>query len=176
MMNQSRLPRRQTCGRLILPVAVLLAVVACSNEQATAVAVASSQPQAAIPKQALPEARAAVAQVTEPAFKPEMLVRFPESSPVCITKEHLAAYLMHGVKGERTKAKALFVDQGAVPAPCMMIRPDAVVRVIGVEYLDAEAGQGLLEVALRDSITSDGFWTFTAGASPVANDNKAVKN
>ena len=165
MPSPSRTSFFRAASRGLIPVAALLAVAACSNEQPTEAAVAPSHAQVAV-REAEPVADAPVVAPRERPFKPEMLVRFPESSPLCLTKEHLAEYMMHGLKGEETKMRAMFVEHDGEQASCLMIRPDAVVRVIGVEYNDPDGDIGLLEVALPNSITPAGLWTLTVAAVP----------
>lgn len=109
-------------------------------------------------------------------FKPEMLVRFPDSSPICASKEYLAEYMLYGLKGEYTKMHALFVAQDDNGPSCFMISPKAIVRIIGVEYNDPDVDEGLLEVTLPDSVTSHGGWTFTMAAKEVVNSKMQKKH
>jgi hypothetical protein len=109
---------------------------------------------------------AVAANTADDQLKPEMLIRFPASAPVCLTREDLFELMGHGVRQEVTKYNAMFVGHGE-SAPCMMVSPKLTLKVLSVEYNDPNIDIGLVEVIGNGTDGSEGAWAMTVGAERV---------
>jgi hypothetical protein len=111
------------------------------------------------------ESVAAVAKQEVVHMKPEALVRFPDSSIACLTKNGLMKVSDHLIKGEKTKAKAYFMQAKSDKSECIMIDPNATFKVLSAEYNNSEIPDlGIMEIVGLDAKSSDGAWVFTVGA------------
>lgn len=97
---------------------------------------------------------------TPPALRPEMLVRFTQGGPACLDRSDLNAMIMHSMRGEETKTRALMLEHGG---GCVMLSPEKRYKVISVDDQNSELGFGLIEVVGEDVIAGRGAWAFSLG-------------
>lgn len=112
---------------------------------------------------------ATVSQVPAPSveehMKPETIVVFPHSSIACLTPEALLLASTRLLKGENTKAEALFMSERNTDAPCLMLDPKRKFKVLSVEYNNPDLPDlGIMEIVGASSGSSSGAWVYTAGA------------
>lgn len=93
------------------------------------------------------------------AYKAEMLVKFPESTVACISKEALGEFTVRSLRGEKTKANAIAKEY------CTMLSPIRKFKVLSVEFSE-DGLMGMLEVVGEKSKEARGAWVFSIGAEP----------
>ena len=97
-------------------------------------------------------------------IKPEDLVRFESGTLACVERDNLQQIVDHVLKGEKTKAAAMMVDQGG---DCLMLPPTKTLKVIHSEYNATDSNIGLLEIVGKDTVSPHGAWAFSVGAQVV---------
>jgi hypothetical protein len=114
---------------------------------------------------------AAVAASPTPPFvriRPEDLIRFPDSAPVCTSQEALKEFMRRSLLGQETKARALFSSYQNPDAPCIMVSPKLTLKVLSVYYADKTDETGLVEVVGAASGVAEGHWALTTSAIVVS--------
>lgn len=101
----------------------------------------------------------AQADVPRSAFKPEMFVRYPDSSVLCDSKEALGEFMIRAAKGEKTKANAVFSES------CIFLAKKGRYKVLSVDFPEGNAF-GVLEIVGDSSKSARGGWALTTGAVP----------
>ena len=92
---------------------------------------------------------------------PETIIHFQQGTWACLTKEDLTQLLAMAIKGEKTKANAMAIQNGG---ECIFIPPRMKVRVISVDYGAPDAGIGFLEIIDEHSKSGNGVWAYSIGA------------
>lgn len=116
----------------------------------------STPPQASVPEP--------VSKVDQ-SLKPEMIVTFKDGNLICTTRDGLAQFMAHAVKGEKTKANSMSIENGG---GCTMIPPGKRVRLISVEYNDPNSDIALLEmIGAEVKTATEGAWGLSVGAQIV---------
>ena len=114
---------------------------------------------------ATPEPVAKQVNKVDQPLKPEMVVTFKDGNLICATREGLEEFMSHALKGEKTKANSMTVENGG---GCTMIPPGKKVRLISVEYNNSDSDIALLEmVGAEVKTATEGAWGLSVGAQIV---------
>ncbi|AVF41526.1 hypothetical protein AL486_18865 [Pandoraea apista] len=115
------------------------------------------------PEQSTPSAIARAKQI-----KPETLVRFPDSSIACLSKDALQEITTYGANGQATKMQAMMLDKKNPDGQCIMLDPKMRYKVISSEYNVPDMPEmGILEIVGERTTSKNGAWTFSWVAEPV---------
>lgn len=95
-------------------------------------------------------------------IKPETLVRFPDSSIACLTKDALQEVMTYGANGQATKMQAMMLEKKNPDGQCIMLDPKIRYKVISSEYNVPDMPQmGILEIVGEKTTSKNGAWTFS---------------
>jgi len=155
--------KKKLIGVAGLLVLVLIGAVATYDDYQTG----GNQTLAAAPAEADgTELATASAQVE--VMKPETVVRFPEATIACLSKEALLAITAHFVRGEKTKGLAYFQSKENPNGPCVTLEPQKTYKVLSVEYNNPDMPDlGIMEIVGMESKSPVGAWAFTTGANRI---------
>lgn len=134
------------------------------------VAVPSASSAASAPVKADAEREKELVAAQAKQIKPETLVRFPDSSIACLSKDALQEVMTYGANGQATKMQAMMLNKANPDGQCIMLAPKARYKVISAEYNVADMPEmGLLEIVAEKATSKNGAWTVSWVAEPVEN-------
>ncbi len=115
----------------------------------------------------LPMTAIAAPKEAQKLFKAEQVVVFTVPAPVCTTREGLAKYVAHLLRGEETKAKAMEIDPRTGNGQCFVIPAGKKVKILSVNYEDPDIPDlGVMEIVGYGNKSANGAFAFTGGAVP----------
>ncbi|BDD93512.1 hypothetical protein PanNE5_29520 [Pandoraea sp. NE5] len=155
-----------------LSICILAACGSDVDEQKKPDAPASAAVEPSAPASATaqvdPEHEKELAAARAKQIEAETIVRFPQSSLACLTKDALGEALDYGAKGEQTKMLAMVISESNPDGQCTMLDPKKRYKVISAEYnIPDSPDMGLLEIVGEKTISKSGAWTVSWVAEPV---------
>lgn len=100
-------------------------------------------------------------------IEPETIVRFPDSSIACTSKNSLQRAMTYAANGQQSKLRSMIAGKQKPEGECIMLDPDIRFKVIAAEYPEPEIPEmGLLEIVGETSTSRHGSWAFSLMAEP----------